>query len=297
LSKYLQSHLKQLESESIFIFREVAAEFKNPVILYSVGKDSSVMVRLAQKAFYPGKFPFPLMHIDTGYKFPEMYEFRDKFVIELGATLIVERNEKYISKSAHPSKLGRDKCCHYLKTEALLNAINKYGFDAALGGARREEEKSRAKERIFSIRDKHGQWDPKNQRPEVWNLYNSKINEGETVRIFPLSNWTELDVWEYIKQEEISIVPLYFAKIRKSIILNDVIIPVYSNKFKNAQSVMCRFRTLGCIPCSGAIRSEAKELDDIIIEIKQAKRSERENRIIDLTSESSMEQKKQEGYF
>lgn len=304
---YSLSYLKQLEAESIHILREVVAEFKNPVMLYSIGKDSSCMVRLAQKAFHPGKFPFPLMHIDTGYKFPEMYTFRDRFSKEIGARLIVERNEEWIAQGAHPSQLGVDRCCQYLKTQGLLNAIKKHGFDAAFGGARREEEKSRAKERIFSIRDSFGQWDPKNQRPEVWNLYNTRINEGESVRVFPLSNWTEVDVWNYIKLENIPVVPLYFAKKRETISRNNILIPVYSsdkggrdnNRSINeeAQTRMCRFRSLGCIPCTGAIMSTATDLDAIIEEVKEAKKSERENRIIDLTSDSSMEQKKREGYF
>ncbi|MDR4498541.1 MAG: sulfate adenylyltransferase subunit 2 [Candidatus Scalindua sp.] len=208
-------YLKQLESESIHIIREVVAEFKNPVMLYSIGKDSAVMVRLAQKAFFPGSIPFPLMHIDTGYKFPEMIEFRDRFVKEIGCRLIVERNEEWIKKGAHPQKLGVDKCCAKLKTHGLLDAIRKYKFDAAFGGARRDEEKSRAKERIFSFRDEFGQWDPKYQRPEVWNLYNCRINEGESIRVFPLSNWTEMDVWYYLKIEKIPIVPIYYAQERE----------------------------------------------------------------------------------
>jgi sulfate adenylyltransferase subunit 2 len=305
---YKQSHLQQLEAESIFIIREVAAEFKNPVMLYSVGKDSSVMLRLAQKAFYPGKLPFPLMHIDTGYKFPEMYKFRDKYVKEIGADLIVERNEEWIRQKAHPSSLGNDKCCYYLKTMGLLDALKKHNFDAAFGGARREEEKSRAKERVFSVRDAQGQWDPKNQRPELWQLYNTTINQEQTIRVFPLSNWTEIDIWEYIKKEQIPVVPLYFAKKRKVIIRDNVIIPFYSadtvdpeHKLGLNQSevktIMCRFRTLGCIPCTGAVASEAKTIDHIIQEVRLAKKSERENRLIDLTSDSAMEQKKKEGYF
>lgn len=287
------NYLDILESESIHIIRDVVAEFKNPVMLYSIGKDSSVMVRLAQKAFYPAKIPFPLMHVDTGYKFKEMYEFRDSFVKEIGANLIVERNEEWFGK-VHPSTVGNDKCCKYLKTQALLQAINKHKFDAAFGGARREEEKSRAKERIFSVRDEFGQWNPKNQRPEVWNLYNSKINDNESVRIFPLSNWTELDIWEYIKREEIPIVPIYFAQKRKIIRKNNIMIP---SDDTNAEEVVCRFRSLGCIPCTGAIESNAINLNDIIKEVETAKKSERENRLIDLTSDSSMEQKKKEGYF
>ncbi len=300
MNSYSLSYLQQLESESISIMREVAAEFKNPVMLYSVGKDSSVMVRLAQKAFYPGKFPFPLMHIDTGYKFPEMYAFRDAFCRAIGARLIVEKNESWIAEGCHPHTFGVDKCCSYLKTGALLDAIRKYGFDAAFGGARREEEKSRAKERIFSLRDVHGQWNPKNQRPELWDLYNTRINEGETVRVFPLSNWTEQDIWEYIKRERIPIVPIYFARLRDVVVRNGILIPHPSDgdtANEQVESVMCRFRSLGCIPCTGAVASEATTLDDIIEEVRTAKKSERENRVIDLTSDCSMEQKKKEGYF
>jgi len=305
---YGLSYLRQLESESIHILREAVAEFKNPVMLYSVGKDSSTMIRLAQKAFHPGKFPFPLMHVDTGYKFPEMYEFRDRFCKEIGATLIVERNEEWIAKGCHPLKLGVDKCCSYLKTGALLNALRKHGFDAAFGGARREEEKSRAKERVFSLRDAFGQWDPKNQRPELWNLYNTRINEGETVRVFPLSNWTEQDIWQYIKLEKIPVVPIYFALKREIIRRNGILIPVSACSVaegnarpliepEEIETVMCRFRSLGCIPCTGAIASTAVTIDEIIGEVQAARKSERENRVIDLTSDASMEQKKREGYF
>ncbi|MHB8108750.1 MAG: sulfate adenylyltransferase subunit CysD [Syntrophorhabdaceae bacterium] len=308
MNLYSLSYLKQLESESIHIMREVVAEFKNPVMLYSAGKDSSVMVRLAQKAFYPGKFPFPLMHVDTGYKFPEMYEFRDEFCGKIGAKLIVDRNEEWIAKGCHPLKIGVDKCCSYLKTKALLDAIRKHGFDVAFGGARREEEKSRAKERIFSLRDAFGQWDPKNQRPELWDLYNTRINEGETVRAFPLSNWTEQDIWHYIKYESIPVVPIYFALSRRVIRRNGILIPVSSSSMvgddrqtrldeDKIETMTCRFRSLGCIPCTGAIASTATTIDDIIREVEAAKKSERENRVIDLTSDSSMEQKKKEGYF
>jgi sulfate adenylyltransferase subunit 2 len=308
MDDYSIPYLKQLEDESVHIMREVAAEFKNPVMLYSVGKDSSVMVRLAQKAFYPGKIPFPLMHVDTGYKFPEMYKFRDEFCARIGARLIVERNEEWIAKGAHPSRLGNDKCCYWLKTQGLLEAIKKHGFDAAFGGARRDEEKSRAKERVFSLRDELGQWDPKNQRPELWDLYNTKINEGESVRVFPLSNWTEVDIWSYIRLENIPVVPLYFAKKRSVISRKGILIPVYNLELVDPdrksgtaedqiEETMCRFRSLGCIPCTGAVRSSAATVDEIIVEVMQAKKSERENRIIDLTSDSSMEQKKREGYF
>ena len=295
------SYLKQLESESIHIFREVAAEFENPVMLYSIGKDSSVMVRLAQKAFYPGRIPFPLMHIDTGYKFLEMIEFRDKFVKGIGCRLIVERNEDGIDSGVHPQTIGVDKCCVILKTQGLLDAIKKHKFDAAFGGARRDEEKSRAKERIFSFRDEFGQWDPKYQRPELWNLYNCSINEGESIRVFPLSNWTEMDVWYYLREEKIPIVPIYFAHEREVVDRGGILIP-YDNMVKlrpgeKVEKVMCRFRSLGCSPCTGAVRSNAATIDDIIVEIEEARKSERENRIIDLTTDSSMEDKKRGGYF
>lgn len=308
MSSYSMTHLKQLEQESIHIMREVVAEFQNPVMLYSVGKDSAVMLRLAQKAFHPGKFPFPLMHVDTGYKFPEMYEFRDQHVKNIGARLIVEANTPAVEKGTHPSRIGNDKCCQQLKTRALLDAIAKHGFDAAFGGARRDEEKSRAKERFFSVRDEFGQWDPKNQRPELWNLYNADISEKESVRIFPLSNWTELDVWQYIKMEEIPLVPLYFSQLRPTIEMGGIIIPYEHVNVVDPDNtlgltkdqikeVRCRFRSLGCMPCTGAILSDAETIDDIIQEVVDARRSERENRIIDLTSDSSMEQKKREGYF
>ena len=308
MSSYTLTHLKQLEQESIHIMREVIAEFQNPVMLYSVGKDSAVMIRLAQKAFHPGKLPFPLMHVDTGYKFPEMYAFRDQHVQDIGARLIVESNAAAAEKGTHPTRIGNDKCCQQLKTRALLDAIARHGFDAAFGGARRDEEKSRAKERFFSVRDEFGQWDPKNQRPELWNLYNADIDQNESVRIFPLSNWTELDVWQYIKLEQIPLVPLYFSQMRPTIDMGGIIVPfehanivdpdgalkLSTDKIKE---VRCRFRSLGCIPCTGAVKSDAETIDDIIQEVVDARRSERENRIIDLTSDSSMEQKKREGYF
>ncbi|MDR3671588.1 MAG: sulfate adenylyltransferase subunit CysD [Holophaga sp.] len=298
--RYSLSHLATLESESIHILREVAAEFRNPVMLYSVGKDSSVLVRLAMKAFHPGAMPFPLMHVDTGYKFPEMYAFRDRFCREIGARLIVERNEAWIAKGCHPLTTGVEACCSHLKTGALLDAIRKHGFDAAIGGARREEEKSRAKERVFSVRDAHGQWDPKNQRPELWDLYNARIREGETVRAFPLSNWTELDIWQYIQAEQIPIVPLYFARERPVVRRNGILIPqagALPAPGEEVETCLCRFRSLGCMPCTGAVESSATSLDQIIAEVAGARKSERENRIIDLTSDSSMEQKKKEGYF
>ncbi len=308
MDSYNLSYLKQLEAESIHIMREVVAECKNPVMLYSVGKDSSVMVRLAQKAFYPGKFPFPLMHIDTGYKFPEMYDFREKFCEEIGADLIVERNEEWIEKGAHPLQMGTDVCCAHLKTQGLLMALKKHGFDAAFGGARREEEKSRAKERVCSFRDEFGQWDPKNQRPELWDLYNTRLNEGQSIRVFPLSNWTEIDIWQYIKLEEIPVVPMYFAQERPVIERNGIVIlassySVFANDPKaqitddEVKTASCRFRSLGCMPCTGAVYSEAATLDDIITELRLVKKSERENRLIDLSSDAAMEQKKKEGYF
>ncbi|MBU6196115.1 MAG: sulfate adenylyltransferase subunit CysD [Cyanobacteria bacterium REEB446] len=298
------SHFEQLEAESIHIIREVVAEFKNPVMLYSVGKDSSVMLHLARKAFYPAAIPFPLMHIDTGYKFKEMYEFRDSFAKELGARLIINRNEDAIANNMNPFKYGTTTCCGALKTGALLDGLNKHGFDAAFGGARRDEEKSRAKERVYSFRDGFGQWDPKNQRPELWNIYNARISPRESIRVFPLSNWTELDIWEYIKLESIPIVPIYYAQEREVVIRNGIIIPVdYSQEYlkpragEEVKVLKCRFRSLGCMPCTGAIESSAIDIDGIINEAKVAKKSERENRVIDLGSDSSMEDKKKEGYF
>jgi sulfate adenylyltransferase subunit 2 len=295
------THLRALEAESIHILREVVAEFEKPVMLYSIGKDSSVMVRLAQKAFYPGKIPFPLLHIDTSYKFREMIEFRDKFCAEIGVRLIVHTNTEAIGNGANPFRLGTRKCCDLLKTRSLLDALAEGGFDAAFGGARRDEEKSRAKERVYSFRDSFGQWDPKNQRPELWNLYNSRIDKGETIRIFPLSNWTELDVWNYIHAENIPIVPLYFAKPRPMVVRGDSLIPVEQEvpllPGEHAQTVMCRMRSLGCSPCTGAIRSEADTLPKIIEEMIAVRRSERENRVIDHDQEGSMELKKREGYF
>ena len=295
------SHLRLLEAESIHIFREVAAEFQKPVMLYSIGKDSSVMLRLAQKAFYPGRIPFPMMHIDTGYKFKEMIEFRDNLAKELGLDLIVHRNEAALADGANPVKLGTQRCCGLLKTQSRLDGLRENGYDAAFGGARRDEEKSRAKERIFSFRDKNGQWDPKNQRPEVWNLYNSRISPGETIRVFPLSNWTELDIWHYIYLEKIPIVPLYYAKEREMIVRGDSLIPVEQSFVKSLpgeiKMVKSRLRSLGCSPCTGAIRSDADTLPKIIAELVNFRSSERANRVIDHDTEGSMEIKKREGYF
>jgi sulfate adenylyltransferase subunit 2 len=295
------NHLRLLEAESIHILREVASEFERPVMLYSIGKDSSVMLRLAQKAFYPGPIPFPLLHIDTGFKFAEMLTFRDEMARQVGAELLVWRNEPAIAAGTNPLVLDTKRCCGLLKTQALLDALRHYNFDAAFGGARRDEEKSRAKERIFSFRDSAGQWDPKNQRPELWNLFNGKIGPGESIRVFPLSNWTELDIWHYIHLEKIPIVPLYFAKERRMLVRGDSLIPVEQPFVKGLpgeeQWVMCRLRSLGCSPCTGAIRSEADTLPKIIAELMAMRNSERANRVIDHDQDGSMEIKKREGYF
>jgi sulfate adenylyltransferase subunit 2 len=295
------SHLRVLEAESIHVLREVVAEFAKPVMLYSIGKDSSVMVRLAQKAFYPGRIPFPLLHVDTTYKFKEIIQFRDSFCEEIGAKLIVHTNRAAVAAGANPFDLGTQKCCGLLKTRALLDALAEGGYDAAMGGARRDEEKSRAKERIYSFRDIHGQWDPKNQRPELWNLFNSRLSPGESIRVFPLSNWTELDVWQYIHLENIPIVPLYFAKKREMLVRGSSLIPVETDiplhPGDRKEEVLCRMRSLGCTPCTGAIRSEADTVPKIIAEMMLFRRSERENRVIDFDQEGSMEMKKREGYF
>jgi sulfate adenylyltransferase subunit 2 len=295
------NHLEALEAESIYILREAVAEFSRPVMLYSIGKDSSVMLRLAQKAFYPGKIPFPLLHIDTSYKFPEMIEFRDSYTREIGAELIVHQNREALQQGANPFALGTQKCCGLLKTKALLDGLAAGGFNAAFGGARRDEEKSRAKERIYSFRDAHGQWDPKNQRPELWNILNSQISQSESIRVFPLSNWTELDVWLYIYKEKIPIVPLYYAREREIVERNGSIVLIYSQKQllpgEKSKVVSCRMRSLGCVPCTGAIRSEADTVPQIIEEMISFRKSERENRAIDHDEEGSMEIKKREGYF
>jgi sulfate adenylyltransferase subunit 2 len=295
------NHLRTLESESIYILREAVAEFARPVMLYSIGKDSSVMLRLAQKAFFPGKIPFPLLHVDTGYKFPEMIEFRDSYTRQIGAELIVHKNQEALDAGANPLSLGTQKCCGLLKTKSLLDALAEEGFDAAFGGARRDEEKSRAKERIYSFRDSLGQWDPKNQRPELWSIFNSRIDKGESIRVFPLSNWTELDVWLYIQREQIPIVPLYFAREREVVLRNNAIVVIHSREQllpgEKTHLVKCRMRSLGCVPCTGAIRSDADTLPKIIEEMFSFRRSERENRVIDHDEEGSMELKKREGYF
>jgi sulfate adenylyltransferase subunit 2 len=299
MKRYTLTHLKQLEAESIQIMREVAAEFERPVMLYSVGKDSSVMVRLAQKAFHPGKIPFPLLHVDTGFKFREMYEFRDRFVKQIGANLIVYKHQE--AGTMNPFEHGTRKCCSVLKTQGLLQALRAGGYDAAFGGARREEEKSRAKERVFSFRDEFGQWDPKNQRPELWNIYNARVNKGESIRVFPLSNWTELDVWQYVYRESIPVVPMYFAESRDMVVRDDQLIsldgPFPLKPGEKPQKVMSRFRSLGCYPCTGAVRSTAKTVPEIIEEMMVVRNSERATRVIDHDQDGSMELKKREGYF
>ena len=295
------TNLQALEAESLYILREAAAEFSRPVMLYSIGKDSSVMLRLAQKAFFPAKIPFPLLHIDTSYKFPEMIQFRDSYTKQIGAELIVHRNDEALERGANPFSLGTQKCCGLLKTKSLLDALAEGGFNAAFGGARRDEEKSRAKERIYSFRDSHGQWDPKNQRPELWNIFNSRVGKTESIRVFPLSNWTELDIWLYIHVEKIPIVPLYYAREREVVQRNGSIVLIHSKKEllpgETTQLVNCRMRSLGCVPCTGAIRSEADTVPKIIAEMVSFRRSERENRAIDHDEEGSMEMKKREGYF
>lgn len=296
------SHLRQLEAESIHILREVASEFDNPVMLYSIGKDSAVMTHLARKAFYPGKLPFPLLHIDTKWKFKEMIAFRDKFTKEHGLDLLVHTNEQGRADGINPFDHGSNKYTQIMKTQALLQALANGGYDAAFGGARRDEEKSRAKERIYSFRDRYGQWDPKNQRPELWNLYNGKLTRGESIRAFPLSNWTELDIWLYIYLEKIQIVPLYFAAERPVVERNGTLLMVDDDRLplnpgEKPRMEMVRFRTLGCYPLTGALKSTATTLPDIIREMLLTKYSERQGRLIDFDEEGSMETKKREGYF
>jgi sulfate adenylyltransferase subunit 2 len=296
------SHLRQLEAESIHIIREVAAEFDNPVMMYSIGKDSSVMVQLARKAFHPGKLPFPLLHIDTTWKFREMIQFRDKFVKENGLNLIVHTNQEGLEEGINPFDHGSSKYTTIMKTHALLQALSKGNYDAAFGGARRDEERSRAKERIYSFRDRYGQWDPKNQRPELWSLYNGKLTKGESIRAFPLSNWTELDIWLYIYLENIPIVPLYFAQERPVVERNGTLLMVDDDRLplnpgEKPRMEQVRFRTLGCYPLTGALPSHATTLPDIIREMLLTKYSERSGRLIDHDEEGSMETKKREGYF
>jgi sulfate adenylyltransferase subunit 2 len=296
------SQLKQLEAESIHIIREVAAEFARPVMLYSIGKDSQVMLHLARKAFHPAPLPFPLLHVDTTWKFREMYAFRDAFVSSHGMKLLVHTNRQAIADGINPFDYTSQKYTHAMKTVALLAALAEHNFDAAFGGARRDEEKSRAKERVFSFRDRNGQWDPKNQRPELWNLYNGRIDRGESIRVFPLSNWTELDVWQYVMIEKIPVVPLYFAAERPVIVRDGNLIMVDDDRMRllpgeKAVSKRVRFRTLGCYPLSGAVESSATTVAEVIDEMLATNFSERQGRLIDHDEEGSMEAKKREGYF
>lgn len=302
MSNYNLTHLKQLEAESIHIIREVAAEFDKPVMLYSVGKDSAVMMHLTMKAFFPGKPPFPMMHVDTTWKFKEMIEFRDQRIKDLGWDLIVHINQDGVDMGISPFVHGSAKHTDVMKTQGLKQALNKYGFDAAFGGARRDEEKSRAKERVYSFRDKNHRWDPKNQRPELWNIYNGRVDKGESIRVFPLSNWTELDIWQYIHLENIPIVPLYFAAKRPVVERDGTLIMVDDDRMPigpndKIEEKMVRFRTLGCYPLTGAVESEATTLPEIIQEMLLTTTSERQGRVIDHDSSGSMEKKKQEGYF
>jgi sulfate adenylyltransferase subunit 2 len=296
------THLRQLEAESIHVLREVAAEFDRPVLLYSIGKDSAVLVRLAQKAFWPAKLPFPLLHIDTTWKFRAMIEFRDKFCKDNGLDLIVHKNEQAVAEGVNPFDHGSAKYTTIMKTQALLQALAKHEFNAAFGGARRDEEKSRAKERIYSFRDRFGQWDPKNQRPELWSLYNGKIKKGESIRAFPLSNWTELDVWQYIYLENIPIVPLYYAAPRPVVERDGTLVMVDDERMRlhageKPREEWVRFRTLGCYPLTGAVKSRATTLPEILGEMIASKSSERQGRLIDHDEDGSMELKKREGYF
>ena len=296
------SHLKRLEAESIHIMREVAASFENPVMLYSIGKDSSVMLHLAMKAFYPSKPPFPLLHVDTTWKFREMISFRDQMAERLGLKLLVHINEDGVKRGINPFDSGSALHTQVMKTEGLKQALDKYGFDAAFGGARRDEEKSRAKERIFSFRTASHAWDPKNQRPELWRIYNTRVNKGESIRVFPLSNWTELDIWQYIMVENIPIVPLYFAKKRPVVERSGTLIMVDDERMKllpgeEIEERLVRFRTLGCYPLTGAIDSDADTLEAIVSEMLTARTSERQGRLIDSDEKASMEKKKKEGYF
>ena len=296
------THLKQLEAESIHIIREVAAEFDNPVMLYSIGKDSAVMLHLARKAFYPGRLPFPVLHVDTGWKFQAMYEFREKMVKEMDLDLLVHMNPEGVEQGVNPFTHGSAVHTDVMKTQGLKQALNKYGFDAAFGGARRDEEKSRAKERVYSFRDKHHRWDPKNQRPELWNVYNGKVHKGESIRVFPLSNWTELDIWQYIYMDNIPIVPLYFAGERPVVERNGSLIMVDDERMplepgETPMMKQVRFRTLGCYPLTGAVESTAATLPEIIQEMLLTRTSERQGRMIDHDQAGSMEEKKCQGYF
>jgi len=302
VSSFQSTHLDQLEAESIFILREVAAEFARPVMLYSIGKDSSVMLHLARKAFHPASLPFPLLHVDTLWKFRDMIEFRDRTARELGLQLLVWTNPEGRAGNVNPIDHGSEKHTHVMKTVALKQALDHYGFDAAFGGARRDEEKSRAKERVYSFRNRHHQWDPHNQRPELWDLYNGCINPGESIRVFPLSNWTELDVWMYILRERIPVVPLYFARERPVverggtwILVDDGRLPLAPGEKPQLKRV--RFRTLGCYPLTGAIESDADTVEKIVEEMFLARQSERQGRVIDFDVAASMEEKKRDGYF
>ncbi len=300
------THLKQLEAESIHIIREVAAEFDNPVMLYSIGKDSAVMLHLARKAFYPGRLPFPVMHVDTRWKFQEMYRFREQMVNEMDLDLITHINPDGVAQNINPFTHGSAKHTDIMKTEGLKQALDKHGFDAAFGGARRDEEKSRAKERVYSFRDSKHRWDPKNQRPELWNVYNGNVKKGESIRVFPLSNWTELDIWQYIYLEQIPIVPLYFAAEREVIEKNGTLIMIDDERIlehltdeekARIEKRMVRFRTLGCYPLTGAVESTASSLPEIIQEMLLTRTSERQGRVIDHDGAGSMEEKKRQGYF
>lgn len=296
------THLDRLEAESIHIFREVAASCSRPVILYSIGKDSAVLLRLAQKAFFPAKIPFPLLHIDTTWKFREMIEFRDRTASELGVTMLVHVNPDGLQLKINPFTDGSGQHTHVMKTLGLRQALDKHGFDAAFGGARRDEEKSRAKERVFSFRNRQHAWDPKTQRPELWNIYNARVAEGETMRVFPLSNWTEMDIWEYIQRESIPVVPLYLSKMRpvverngQLIMVDDERMPIGPGEIIEQRSI--RFRTLGCYPLTGAVESRAKTVDEVIAEMRGSRTSERQGRVIDNDEAGSLEQKKKDGYF
>ncbi len=303
MTAYATSHLRQLEAESIYVIREVAAEFERPVMLYSIGKDSTVLTHLAIKAFYPARPPFPWLHVDTTWKFREMIAFRDRYIKkELGLDLIVNVNEAGVKAGINPFEHGSKKYTDIMKTESLLQALDKHKFDAAFGGARRDEELSRAKERIYSFRDKNHRWDPRNQRPELWNIYNARINKGESIRVFPLSNWTELDIWQYIYKEQLPVVPLYFAKKRPVVERDGRLIMVDDDRFplekgEKPKRRQVRFRTLGCYPLTGAIESKATTLEDVIREMLLARSSERQGRVIDHDKAGSMEEKKREGYF
>lgn len=297
----MRTHIQQLEAEAIHIMREVAAEFKKPVMLYSIGKDSSVLLHLARKAFAPGRIPFPLLHVDTTWKFREMYAFREQITRDLDLDLLIHRNPDGVAMGINPFIHGSAKHTDIMKTVGLKQALSKYGFDAAFGGARRDEEKSRAKERVYSFRDRNHRWDPKNQRPELWNIYNGEINDGESIRVFPLSNWTELDIWVYILQENIPMVPLYFAAERPVVERDGVLIMVDDDRMEilpgeEIHHEMVRFRTLGCYPLTGAVRSTATTLEDVVEETLRARTSERQGRVID-SDQSGMEKKKREGYF